>query len=121
MQVRNEELFEVYQDIEYAETYCKLLIELVRSGEYGVIVVDSISALIPEVDYDKDFDENPKIGAHAMLMNRVAKKLLGLCAKTDTTVIMINQFRMANAGNPINKTEMIKSSTGGKAVEYFST
>jgi protein RecA len=116
VQVYNEDLFESYGDIEYAETYCSMIEEWVKSGDYAVIAIDSISALIPQVDYDKQFKDNPKIGAHAMLMNRMTKKLLHLCAKTGTIVVMINQFRMGAGARP---NEMVQRSTGGASVEYF--
>jgi len=116
VQVRNENLFEMYDEIPTAEMYGNLLETLVESGEYAVIVVDSITALIPEVDYNKDFTESPKIGAHAAFVGRLVKKLLGLCAETQTTVYLINQFRTGAGVMPGTYT---KKTSGGLALEYF--
>lgn len=115
--VYNGDLFEMYDGIEYAETYGKLLFDLVGSGDYAVVVVDSISAMIPEVDYNKDLGDNPKIGAHAAFVNRICKKLLGLCNSTGTIVVLINQFRMGAGAMP---NSMVKTATGGAGISYFT-
>jgi RecA/RadA recombinase len=113
---RDHNLFEYYGNIATAELYGELLIKLVESGQYGCIVVDSISAMIPEVEANKKLSQTSKIGAHATLMGRLTKRLLSLCDTTKTTVIMINQFRM---GQGVLPGQMVKTPMGGASVGYF--
>jgi recombination protein RecA len=116
VQVRNKNLFEMYQGIPSAELCGELLIECAESGDYAVIVLDSITALIPEVELAKGLDDVPKIGAHAMFVQRLIKKLLGPCYKNNTIVVIINQFRQAQGIIP---NKMIKKPTGGASLEYW--
>lgn len=117
VQVRNPDLFELYQDIDTAEKWGDLLCYLVETGDYGVIVVDSITALMPKVEYDKSLGDAPKFGVHATYVGRLAKKLLGLCASTGTIVILINQFR---TGAGAVQNTYVKTPTGGKGMEFFT-
>ena len=115
--IENEDIFELYENLGSAETYGELIVGMVKTGEYSVIVVDSVSAMIPEADYDKDLADNAKIGAHAQFINRFLKKLVPACADSGTIVILINQFRMG-AGEGKN-APMVKQAVGGKGMEYF--
>lgn len=115
--VTDKDKFELYENIETAETYGNLLSAMVKSGEYGVIVVDSINALVPEDEAKKGLDENTMMGGHARLINRLFRKLLSPCATTNTIVIVINQFRTGQGKIP---GQFVKTSTGGKGVEYWA-
>ena len=111
------DLFELYEPAISAEKWGDLIVAMVESGEYGVIVVDSVSALVPEADFDKGLEDNAKVGAHAQFINRWMKKLLPACDETKTLVVLINQFRM---GAGVRPNTMALQSVGGKGIEYFS-
>lgn len=117
VQVTNPELFEKYDKIETAGLYCDLALALVESGDYGVVILDSIQALVADADVDKSLSDNPKIGAGAQVVNRTLKKMLIKCAKTGTIFIFINQFRMGSTGF---MGGMAKKAGGGMGVEYFT-
>lgn len=112
--------FELYNDLGTAETWATLITEMIKSKEYGVIVVDSVSALVPEADYTRAFDKDPKIGAHAMFMNRFMRRILPLCKASGTIVILINQFRMGAADGARSSMDMVKKATGGAAMDFFT-
>jgi recombination protein RecA len=116
VQVHNPDLFEMYEGIDTAEKYGDLLLYLVNTGNYGVIVVDSITALIPEAEVNKNLTDNPKVGVHALLIGRLVKKLVGACHDSGTTVILINQFRMGAGAIP---GTMVKITTGGEGMTYL--
>ena len=103
------------------ETF-KLITSFIKEKEekkkFGLIVVDSVAALMPEKMLG-DFEE-PVIGAHAKMMNNGLKQILHEMTNRETIVIFINQIRNKistgyfSFGNP-------KTTTGGVALTYFSS
>lgn len=90
--------------------------ELVRSGAIDVVVVDSVAALVPKAEIEKAMDEQ-QMGLQARLMSKGLRKLTAIVAKTNTTVIFINQLRQKIGimfGNP-------ETTTGGQALKYYSS
>lgn len=60
------------------ETQLQVVIELLKSGGFHIIGVDSISAMIPSDTDGKDLDEATVRGAHAMCMKRFFLKYYAL-------------------------------------------
>lgn len=85
-------------------------------AEIDLIVVDSISALTPQVALEKALDEGSAIAEHARMLSKCLQKVNAqLGAHNKTALIFINQMRSTPGvmfGNP-NK------STGGKALEFY--
>jgi protein RecA len=113
---RNPDLFELYENIGAGETWGELAKALVASKDYGLVIIDSVTAMIPQADYDKGLDQEAKIGAHARMTGRLSQKLTELCADTGTIVILINQFRY---GAGIMPGTLIKKATGGEALGFY--
>ena len=67
------------QGLEIAET-------LVRSGAIDLIVVDSVAALVPQVELDGEMSDS-QMGLQARLMSKALRKLSGIMNKTDCTII----------------------------------
>ncbi len=89
---------------------------LVRSGGVDVIVVDSVAALVPQVEIDGEVGEF-QIGLQARLMSQVLRKLSGIISKTKTVVIFLNQTRMKigiRFGNP-------ETTSGGLALKFYAS
>ncbi|MGH0052857.1 MAG: recombinase RecA [Sphaerochaetaceae bacterium] len=89
---------------------------LVRSGAVDIIVVDSVAALTPQAEIDGDMGDS-HMGLQARLMSQALRKLTGLLAKSNTTIIFINQIRMKIGimfGNP-------ETTTGGNALKFYSS
>ena len=89
---------------------------LVRSGAIDLIVIDSVAALVPKAEIDGDMGDS-HVGLHARLMSQALRKLAGVIAKTNATVIFINQLREKVGvvyGNP-------EVTTGGKALKFYAT
>lgn len=90
--------------------------ELVRSGAIDVIVIDSVAALVPKAEIEKAM-EDQQMGLQARLMSKALRKLTAIVAKTNTTVIFINQLRQKIGimfGNP-------ETTTGGNALKYYAS
>ena len=64
---------------------------LVRSGAVDIIVIDSVAALVPKAEIDGDMGDS-HMGLQARLMSQALRKLTGIIAKTNCTVIFINQI-----------------------------
>lgn len=89
---------------------------LVRSGALDVIVIDSVAALTPKVEIDGEMGES-HVGLQARLMSQALRKLAGVCNKTKTCIIFINQLREKVGvmyGNP-------EVTPGGKALKFYSS
>ena len=68
------------------EQALEIVEELVRSGAIGLIVVDSVAALVPKAEIDGDMGAS-HVGLQARLMSQALRKLAGIMNKTNTTVI----------------------------------
>lgn len=89
---------------------------LVRSGEVDVIVIDSVAALTPKAEVAGEIGEF-QIGLQARLMSSALRKLASIVAKSNTTVIFLNQIRMKIGvvfGNP-------ETTPGGMALKFYSS
>ncbi|MEK7138782.1 MAG: recombinase RecA, partial [Patescibacteria group bacterium] len=75
---------------------------LVKSSGIDVIVIDSVAALTPRAEIEGEMDQQ-HMGLQARLMSHALRKLTAIVAKSNTTVIFINQLRMKIGvmfGNP---------------------
>ena len=89
---------------------------LVRSGVIDLIVIDSVAALVPQVELDGEMGD-AAVGLQARLMSKALRKLSGVLNKTNCTVIFINQLREKIGvmyGNP-------ETTTGGRALKFYSS
>ena len=93
----------------------QLVDHLVKSGKVDLIVIDSVSALVPRAELDADMDKI-QVGLQARLMSKAMRKLTAIIGATGTTVIFINQLRMkiGGYGNP-------ETTSGGNALKYYSS
>lgn len=89
---------------------------LSKSGAIGLIVVDSVAALVPEAELNGEMKDQV-VGAQARLMSKALRKITGSLSKNKTTVIFINQIREKIGvifGNP-------ETTTGGRALKFYSS
>jgi RecA/RadA recombinase len=90
---------------------------MVEVGDYSVIVVDSISAMIPNDELVKSMEQVQTIGLHARFVKRLTKDLTAKTAATGTIVVLINQLYM---GAGVMPGTMAKTASGGNAMNYFT-
>jgi len=89
---------------------------LVRSGAVDLIVIDSVAALVPQVELEGGMADN-QMGLQARLMSKALRKLTSTVSKSNSTVIFINQIRMKIGvmfGNP-------ETTTGGNALKFYAS
>ncbi len=101
---------------DFGEQALEILETLVRSGGFGVIVVDSVAALTPRAEIEGDMGDS-HMGLQARLMSQALRKITAICSKSGTTVIFLNQLRMKIGimfGNP-------ETTTGGNALKFYAS
>lgn len=90
---------------------------LVRGGDVGVIIVDSVAMLTPRAEIEGEIGEI-KVGALARLMSQSMRKLTPLVEKSECVVVFINQIRMTmmtfGGANP-------ETTPGGKALKFAAS
>ncbi|MEA3349671.1 MAG: recombinase RecA, partial [Chloroflexota bacterium] len=89
---------------------------LVRSGAVGVVVIDSVAALVPRAEIEGEMGDR-HWGLMARLMTQALRKLSVAIKKTNTAVIFTNQIRHrigATYGNP-------ETTTGGKSLKFYAS
>ncbi|HPI24314.1 MAG TPA: recombinase RecA, partial [Spirochaetota bacterium] len=89
---------------------------LVRSGAVDIVVIDSVAALVPKAEIDGEMGD-AHMGLQARLMSQALRKLTGVIAKSNTSVIFINQIRHKIGvmfGSP-------ETTTGGNALKFYSS
>jgi len=89
---------------------------LVRSGAVGVVVVDSVAALVPKNELEGEIGD-AQMGLQARMMSQAMRKLKGSINTTHTVVIFINQLRMKIGvmfGNP-------ETTAGGNALKFYAS
>jgi len=98
---------------EQALDICELL---VRSNAVDIIVVDSVAALIPKAEIEGDMGDS-HVGLQARLMSQAMRKLTGAIAKSNCSVIFINQIR-EKIGVMFGSPE---TTPGGRALKFYSS
>lgn len=90
--------------------------KLIESGKIGVVVVDSVAALVPRAELEGDMGD-PQMGLQARLMSQALRKLTGMTQKTGTILIFINQIR-EKIGVMFGSPE---TTTGGRALKFYAS
>ena len=89
---------------------------LIKSNSVGIIVIDSVAALVPRAELEGEMGDS-HMGLQARLMSQAMRKITAYVSKSNTTVIFINQLRMKIGvmfGNP-------ETTTGGNALKFYSS
>jgi recombination protein RecA len=89
---------------------------LVRSEAVSLVIIDSVAALTPKAEIEGEMGDM-HVGLQARLMSQALRKLTGSVARTNCTVIFINQIRMKIGvmfGSP-------ETTTGGNALKFYSS
>ena len=89
---------------------------LAKSGNIDLIVVDSVAALVPEVELQGEMKDQT-IGAQARLMSKALRKITGSLNKNKTTIIFINQVR-EKVGVLFGSPE---TTSGGRALKFYAS
>ncbi len=101
---------------DYGEQALQIAEELAKTGAVKLIVIDSVSAMVPRAEVEGEMGDS-YVGLQARMMSQWLRKLTGVLAKTWTSLIFINQIRMKIGvmfGNP-------ETTSWGQALKFFSS
>jgi len=89
---------------------------LIKSDAVDLIVVDSVAALVPQVELEGEMSDQ-NVGVQARLMSKALRKIAGALNRKSCTIIFINQLREKIGimfGNP-------ETTTGGRALKFYAS
>ena len=113
VQLDDDNFYMIKPDEQGAETIFEQILEIMRSGEIGLVVIDSLGAMTSNQAFEKSVEEKT-YGGISMALTQFGKKAEMLCNKYDCTLIGINQNR-ADMNSPYGGT----TTTGGEFWKYI--
>lgn len=101
---------------DYGEQALEIAEKLIESGDFDVVVVDSVAALTPKSEIDGEMGD-ANMGKQARMMSQAMRKLVAITNKSNTVLIFTNQLRDKIGvmfGNP-------ETTTGGNALKFYAS
>ncbi len=89
---------------------------VIKSGAVGIVVIDSVAALVPRAEIEGEMGDS-FVGIQARMMSQALRKLGGTLSKSKTAAIFINQLREKIGvmyGNP-------ETTPGGRALKFWAS
>jgi len=112
--VDTDELYTINEPMS-AEQILDVVVSLCSSSQFGLVVVDSVAALIPEKELEGSVsDQDYALKARAM--SKGCPKINSACAKTKTTCVFVNQVREkmnVMFGSP-------ETTPGGRSLPFYA-
>lgn len=102
---------------DYGEQALEVVDNLAKGNGLDVIVIDSVSALLPKSELEGSMDEMGYSTGQAKLMSFALRKLATSIGKSKTVVIFINQIREKVGlmfGNP-------QTTSGGRSLRFYAS
>jgi len=99
-----------------AEQALELCERFILSGDVGVVVVDSVAALVPRAEIAGDYGDT-HIGLQARLMSQAMRKMTGALSSSPTVCVFINQIR-EKVGVIFGSPEI---TSGGRALKFYAS
>jgi recombination protein RecA len=90
--------------------------DLIKTGAYGLIVIDSVAALTPQKELEGEIGDS-HMGLQSRMMSQGLRIMTGEINKHRTHVLFINQLRMKIGvmfGNP-------ETTPGGRALPFYAS
>jgi recombination protein RecA len=76
-----------------AEQCMDIILEHIETGNYNIVVLDSVPAIVSDGELEKSFTESENIRANAMILRRFIARVVPLLFRTGTILVLINQLR----------------------------
>ena len=95
-----------------------IILQMIDSGVFQLVVVDSINGLYTEEQAERDIHDESKVGGYqSKVWSEYLPMLTQHAAANDVTIILVQQAR-DNLQSMYGSTETY---SGGKAIEHFAT
>jgi recombination protein RecA len=106
----------IFSQPDTAEHALQIVDRLVRTGEVGLVAVDSVAAMTPRAELDGDMGD-AHVGLLARLMSQAMRKLAGEARRTETALVFTNQIR-EKIGVMFGSPE---TQPGGRALKFYAS
>lgn len=114
---RDDEKKWLFMQPDYLEIGVDAVIKVIDTGQVGIVVFDSVAAMIPKAELEGDIADN-SVALQARKIGQSLRKLVGALNRHNTTALFINQLRDKIGGfNPFNSGV----TPGGKALKFYSS
>lgn len=107
-----EKVITIKPQEEWAEQLLDMLMDTIRTGDVGLVIVDSIPFLISKQEFDKTMDEKT-MGGNSAVLTTFCRKVVPLLHKYNCTSIMINQLR-----DKMGVTYTAYNTVGGRMLKH---
>lgn len=94
----------------------RIMDELTKSGTIDIIILDSVSSLVPEAELEAEITK-PLPGLQARMMSQSMRVIAGRAARSGTLIYFINQLRHKIGvmfGSP-------ETTSGGMALKFYAS
>lgn len=108
----------IFQEPDHFEHGAKLLGQALQMHP-GLIVVDSVAAMIPAAFLDFASEDPTRLGEHARLMSKFLGAMGKYITEYKTCLLLINQLRSAIKGK--YEAGPSEDTTGGKSPKYYAS
>lgn len=95
----------------------ELVDTLAKTGQVGLIIVDSVAALVTQAELNGEIGD-ANVGGQARLMSQACRKLTSVLHSTNTCLIFVNQLRDKIGGVSWGANEI---TSGGKALKFYAS
>jgi recombination protein RecA len=107
----------ILSEPQYGEQAIDVVLNLIRDVDnLGMIVIDSVAALVPKSEHENTMNDSVQPGTQARLMSQACRKLVSFMKfNKDAIVLFINQTRMkiGTYGNP-------ETTSGGESLKFYA-
>jgi recombination protein RecA len=101
---------------DYGEQALEIARQLIKSGDFDVVVIDSVAALVPKKELEGEIGD-VGVSQQARMMSQALRILTADVEKSNTVVIFTNQIREKIGvmfGNP-------ETTAGGNALKFYAS
>lgn len=105
-----------YSQPDFGEQALNMMEDLIKSGYFDIVVLDSVAGLVTEKELLTPIGDN-KMAPIAILMAEALRRMTAVISKTKTVAIFINQLREKPAvlfGSP-------EYTPGGRALKFYAS
>jgi len=106
----------IFSQPDSGEQALDIMYTLVRMSTVGLVVLDSVAALVPKAELDGEAGAGQP-GMQARLMGQALRKLTAVASRNNVLLIFINQLRM-KIGVMFGSPEI---TSGGQALKYYAS
>lgn len=92
--------------------------DFVESGAIGLVVVDSLAAMVPKAYLEGDIGEEKRMAEQARVMARSLQRLTNKLAKHKVCMLFLNHVRDVIGGIPSRGVR--KTTPGGSALKFYA-